>query len=220
MSHQDIETDINARIMGRLGETFVEPIESDEALAREMQQDLEALSRLADDQTVRIPEVNFVQVFLPYFAGDEVNLYDVSISNWITLVGGAYNKAYVVDRQGEVLFTVPPISDNSVFSSKGAREDYSNFLPEVVGTLNNYRARSDQQAGQFFRDFLRKYYESLIDKAFVADHILAWNHIFARYDRPLIEIPGLTDQGLNNTPTGNQISTTEAGEILDELDDL
>lgn len=209
------EQSLNDALLGRIGDTFVTPQSDDSHLAKEMLNDLENLKRMEEDLVVRIPEVNFVQVFLPYFAGDEENPYDVDLSSWTTLVGSPFRKAYVVDAKGDILFTVPPMSDNTVFSPKGVRDDYQDHFPEVIGNLNNQRARSLIQGSQYFREFLKQYYTKLIDKAFVADHIIAWNEIFRRYDRPLIEI-----NGLNNTSSINTVGDTDNGEILDEFDEL
>lgn len=61
----------------------------------------------------------FVNVFLPFFAGEE-NIYNVGLGNWETVASngipgarGLYREVIIVDAEGKELFRVPPIYDRS-----------------------------------------------------------------------------------------------------------
>lgn len=81
--------------------------------------DLEASFK--NEPNAKLREDIFVNVFLPFFSNEE-NTYHVGLGNWErvasnggTVYYGLYKEVDIVDSEGAVLFSVPPMYDRDAF---------------------------------------------------------------------------------------------------------
>jgi hypothetical protein len=146
-------------------------------------------SSLADIAAEDIPTIQeriFVQVFLPIFAGDEVNQYKAKIyPHWINVAGNPYRPVNVVDTQGKVLFTVPALLDRRAISpSTQTERGTTSSISHVVASASQYSAMSPIAGANYLSKELTR--RALIMKVptQVLTDLKTWNEIFVRYGRP------------------------------------
>lgn len=150
----------------------------------------------------RLEEYKFVEVFLPFFAGkpEEEQKYRVNLGNWATVAGNPFNEVDVIDRQGKVLFTVPPIYDRMAIKPEADRQQDS--IVDIVRKMQLLQQQSPRMAKQYYDSTLSQRAQSLFHPDNVLKHLRMWNDIFKRYGLPPIlaleEEPSATDQ---TTPT-------------------
>jgi len=153
------------------------------------------LKAAKERETTRMPEDAFVNIYLPLFAGDEANPYNVDLANWRSVAGGLYRPVHVVDRQsGEILFTVPPIIDETIL--REYEQTARGSMPELVGQIRNVAAISPQRAMRLLDSGIGQRLKVIVGddvaRRDVSLKVLkTWNEIFARYGRPLIEVDGV-----------------------------
>ncbi len=148
-------------------------------------------SKINKEHNARISEDNFVNVFLPFFAGEE-NIYDVSLGNWVSvasmsghLSAGQFREVDVVDNEGNILFTVPPILDRDAI--KPAKLDDRATLPILMEQANLLGAIKPSLK----INMQNKIFNSLLDKMDngnerARSYLVRWNDIFTRYGRESI----------------------------------
>jgi len=173
----------------------------------------EQLEPALEDLTVRLEEVKFRFVFLPWFAGDTELQYfksdrygkahDKAMGMWIGIAGSAFNPVDIVDdRTGEKLFTVPPLCDRQAIIP-AALDAKTGSIYNMVLTMQNLRNISGVHARHFFEQEVSKRLLGMFKPDNLLTYVRTWNEIFARYDRPpLLELPGdqpaHTAEGINN----------------------
>lgn len=185
--------------------------ERQDRLAEQIQQITNELQAVAIQDTPLLRERIFVGIFLPYFAGDEERAYpQANAAMWIDRVAGSpYKAVNVIDVQGQVLFTVPPLLDRSAVAPQ-AGSDRGPSIAHVVHSAQQYALMSPRQGAGYLQSELNK--RALIMKvpANVLGHIEAWNKIFERYGRPpLMALEGEAEQA-----SAAQSSPAAAAEIL------
>lgn len=180
---------------------------------RGWEREMADLERMRQDSVVTIPEENFVRVFLPFFNGDEeLNIYNVTMRHWHGVAGGPFNEVNVADRNGNIIYTVPPVFDNTAISVK--ETSVRDGLTEMINVVGLMAHQSPIKSSNFLRNYLTELHERMVDKTFVLEHILAWNKIFLRYDLDPIVIPGIPElENVNKNTDTNQI------EQIDDLGD-
>jgi hypothetical protein len=140
------------------------------------------LARVAATDIPQLQERIFVNVFLPFFAGDESLIYPADLNLWLNVTGSPYRSVNIIDDStGQILFTVPPVFDRaSINPVDGTR----NSLSHVLATTSQYAAIHPNQGIQYLNNELSQ--RAMIMK--VPDTVLkeatAWNAIFTRYGRP------------------------------------
>ncbi len=186
----------------------VQPVKSEQELYtrrgqlnQQMELTQSALADIAEKDVNRIPERNFVHVFLPVFAGDEVNPYGAQLyPHWVNVAGNPYRPVDVVGPKGEVLFRVPPLLDRrrvatSTQNGHGPRSSISH----MVASANQYAAMSPAMSEQYLsREFTQRAILMKVPHNVLED-LEAWNAIFVRYGRPPIK-PMPADVATPNSP--------------------
>jgi hypothetical protein len=137
------------------------------------------LNRSEYTNNPKLQERVFVNVFLPLFIGEE-NLYNASFQTWFSFAGTPFTSVDVIDENGKVLFTVPPILDRSVINS------VSNTRVSMASVLTTSRqfARIHPNQGKAYLDTeLRK--RATIKKVptNMLKYLTTWNAIFKRYGK-------------------------------------
>lgn len=167
-------------------------------LADEIQEIHTQLTSVAVKDHAILPERTFVQVFLPFFAGDEKLMYKADLTTWTNFAGGPYREVEVVDAQGKTLFTVPPVFDRTAINPVA---NSTTPIAHVVATAQQYARIHPTQGLHHLNAELTK--RALIMKvpASVLKNLEIWNAIFERYGRPpLVAVDSITEP----TPTSIQ----------------
>lgn len=69
------------------------------------------------NENSKLPEEIFQGHFLPFFSGQRhASKDDNVIAEWISVAGTPMNEVDIIDRDGEVLFTVPPLMDTNIIN--------------------------------------------------------------------------------------------------------
>lgn len=150
-----------------------------------------SLIEVKDEDLVRMEERRFVAVFLPMFAGDEVQLYaehGANVDTWRRLAGGAHKEVVVVDHNNVELYRVPPLFDMEAIKPYD-NKDPSRSIPSISDMLAraNMIAKQGPIAFQTYLDTeLEKRVSLFSNKRNESEYIKRWNAIFQRYNRPLI----------------------------------
>jgi hypothetical protein len=167
-------------------------------VASDFDQALAEYSQVPPDR-YQLDEYRFVNVFLPFFAGDEKLPYPVTTNHWVNVAGGMfrggmYNEVDIVNDKGEVLFTVPPVADRSnhvPFQSERGQSSIANVVESAKNLANVHPA----QSLNYLRTELAARYASMREQGHALEYVRRWNAIFARYGRPLIEVEGVNVTG-------------------------
>ena len=158
---------------------------------RELDQVLDNLmndiEKSGEYQPGTIQEERFAKIFLPYFAGlctaEEVSLLAgnpaITPATWITIAGSANNEVNVVDRNGTVLFTVPPIYTTKYIKPRdNTRENGDLFSTlQKANELKSIRPREAQEV--INRAIVSR--TPVQDKATKEHFYKRWAAIFDRY---------------------------------------
>lgn len=133
----------------------------------------------------QLPERIFVGVFLPMFAGDNPLPYDVSLDFWINVVAQSpFSPVDVVDQQHNVLFTVPPVYDQTAIQPVPPSDQHIKSIAEVVATSDQLARLHPSQGEHYLNAELNQRSLIMRQPANVLRHAQTWNAIFERYGRP------------------------------------
>lgn len=92
---------------------------------KQMKEDFDQLDKL----NIRsIPENIFVFNFLPFFCGEKVENSNYLLNTWLDIAGSNYKPVNVVDNNGKVVITVPPIHDNNAIEPVTNRRDDLSYM--------------------------------------------------------------------------------------------
>ena len=107
--------------------------------AETMANELEFINTLTEEiktENPRIPEPVFTEIFWPYFNGTMASAEDREkvLFHWLGLAGSGSAEVDVVDKEGKVLFTVPPMIDTSglVIIEKGRHSSMAAIYSEAM----------------------------------------------------------------------------------------
>lgn len=155
------------------------------------EQDFNLLNEMEEDSNARMNETDFTKRLLPHLIPDEVPTgrpRDLSI--WVEAVGHPQRLLDVVDRNGTVLFTVPPILARSPTAQPSKEMDPANDLGEI-GAL--YDARIGNEPPHVVNQW---YYNALMARNISPEDSLTqlyaqmWLVIYRRYNIPLSRLFG------------------------------
>lgn len=188
-------------------------------------EDLDAIAAefaaLDAESRVTMPEVIFVDVFLPFFAGDENPKYkDVSLVTWLNAisrpqmddlpvnakpVNKLFQEVDVTDNAGRVLFTVPAGLDADGITPTTQTEGLPG-MTHLVKTYKLYLNNSQAQADNYLNAELSR--RPLIHQVpeNVAKNLTVWNGIFKRYNRPEMYVG---PEAMENKPASDVIEIEE-----------
>lgn len=136
----------------------------------------------------RLPERHFREIYLPMFAGDEKNPYNVDLNHWVGFAGNPYREVDIIDEHGQVLFTVPPVLDREAVNPVNPEQTRTS-VSHVIATAQQYGRIHPSQGVAFLDTELTG--RALLMKVppNVAKDLQTWNMIFTRYGRPpIIEV--------------------------------
>lgn len=157
-------------------------------------------AQLAKIPTVKrtMPEYVFAKVFLPMFAGDENPEYEPTYSRWAELAGNIYAEMDVIDANGTVLFTVPPVVNRDTINPAMELEDGARPLASfftIAATYQQLLSYNPNQAEMFLEAELTKRPLLMNNPESIKKDFQRWNDIFARYGRKLVPMKGLQKSG-------------------------
>lgn len=166
---------------------------------------IEELDRINQDLKIvsrpRLQEYIFVNVFLPLFHGDEENIYNATMNTWLSVAGSPFNEVDIIDNNGKILFTVPPVYNrNNVHPV-----DPNIGLPSVasmVATAKQYAQMHPRQGEAYLKSELNKRAMLVENEGQHLVNLNAWNEIFKRYGRtPIMALESeQPSNGSNITP--------------------
>jgi len=160
----------------------------------------EEFVKQARQQHNRISVEAFRHCFLPFFLGEQVapevtrGLPQPDLGHWIAIAGGPYNKVDLVDSAGNVVLTVPPAMDSETLDH--SIHDKSASMYEGIATAREILTHSPHKANKHLEHLYAHELSRLVVKPLDIDHIIAWNKIYAYFDKPMIEFEGFDLQRL------------------------
>ena len=108
--------------------------------------DINEISTLLEEAIPSIPEAEFTYRYLPLFMGEYTEKEAPKvISAWIKIATTPTSPVHVVDTDGEVLFTVPPLVDTSRLEIT----DNDHFA-YAAAILNTYRTNQPERGAVMF----------------------------------------------------------------------
>lgn len=149
-----------------------------------------SFQRVIDDSTraaTRMPEQQFVKVFLPVLANGFINGNDeaLDIHKWMSVAGGPLRPVDIIDESGEVLFTVPPIYETTGIHSDNSHNSVFDIMSNLKLELQNNPIEADRR----IRD---RFFTSLDIKGSNQTRFLVnWAFILERYNYPVPWAGGL-----------------------------
>ena len=99
----------------------------------------------------QFPEHLFVEGFLRMFAGYETHP-DITIGRWVSIAGTPFSEVDIINQNGEVLFTVPPIYERKVLTPELSSGGSS--ISAVAATYEKLSAQSPYRAEAFLNNQL------------------------------------------------------------------
>lgn len=160
----------------------------------------------ASDANARLDEYRFKEVFLPLFDGTPADQrkYPVEPGNWATVAGNVYREVDVIDEQGNVLFTVPPLVDRTAINPIDPRAGFGGVMDMVV-TMQQLQRNSPKQAKAYLDAKFAERAGAMFKPDNIIKYLRTWNAIFTRYGRPpILELPdepGTTTQAAAGAAT-------------------
>lgn len=130
----------------------------------------------------RLPENIFVDYFLPYFSGNlPINKTSKVLTDWISVAGSAVAEVDIIDREANVLFTVPPIMDTTVINPASFDSDHS-----LAGIYREYGLRANNlkpAAERFLLTELDTATDIITAPSSIKEkNTVVWDDIFKRYN--------------------------------------
>lgn len=149
----------------------------------------DSLTRITNEDIVKLSESFFVSNFLPMFAGEKVPP-QTNPAAWAAIAGNPYKPVHIVDdKTKEVLYMVPALFDRHAVTP-GREDQRSSPMGHVMTTVDQLNAVSPQRANAYLEQQLNMRNLGGGYQERVKENIAAWNLIFARYNKPLISIEG------------------------------
>jgi hypothetical protein len=143
---------------------------------------LNALAALEGSNVRTLNEYIFVNVFLPFFLGEE-NRYNATNELWTKVAGNPFAPVNIVNNEGAILFQVPPILNRGAVKSVTER---GNGIADVIRNSELY-ARQHPVQGQHYLDTeLRKRALIITTDAVNVEEAHIWNTICERYGYPAL----------------------------------
>jgi len=127
----------------------------------------------------KLPENIFKNYFLPVISGVTTDQnYSKVMEEWISVAGTAMSSVDIINDNGEVLFTTPPILDTSVINKMKNSDNDKSF----TSILENYAVRNvnfPPEAKAFLRNELNKKLDTIgTDTPNITTN---WKKIFTKY---------------------------------------
>ncbi len=155
--------------------------------------DPEVMHNFLEPEPRVFPEHLFVSVWLPIFAGktDEINGKKVTISDWLDVSGTAFHEVAIINKEGKILFYVPPLIRDTPMATKRHSND---TMMELMAEYESY-ARLHPKMGKSFLDNVVS--NKIPRKPADVRYIRRWNNIFAHYGYNQIELSPIAKQAMD-----------------------
>lgn len=149
-----------------------------------------------------LPETVFKEYFYPFFKGEVTAATQPGIvAEWIAIAGSAMCEVNVVDAQGKVEFTVPPLFDSSIIES--AKRRLGNSFADIYSQYKMHSANLPIVGEKFLADaFEEKIPAILKTSETLSPNQARWQTIFHRYGDAL---PGEKNEKMTAITQGNDI---------------
>lgn len=146
-----------------------------------------SLDEISSQDVAKLPEDQFVHVFLPLLAGDPELPYPVTMADWISIAGAPCKPVDVFDNAtGQTLFRVPPVFDyhgiNPVRDIHNRAAGQGAFT-DIIASAATLAGLHPNQAKAFVEQSLRQRANFMNNTAALVPHVLEWNAILKRYGR-------------------------------------
>ena len=159
----------------------------------------DALNEPSNVLKAKLPEAVFKEFFLPGLSG-EIKENDVTLMKYIEYAGTPYSEVDIIDDEGKVIFTCPPLYKRSINQLEKDPIPYT----EIAGTYELKKTRMASEATAYMSEAVADIRSDVkISKDTSEDK---WNNIFNRYKTP-------------NTETADNNPTVSDDEDLDEIID-
>jgi hypothetical protein len=181
-------------------------------------EDFAALDALGKEENARISEIDFTKRLLPHLIPPEVTESrprDLTI--WLEAAGNAQRLIDVIGKNGEVLFTVPPILSRSPTAVPSKETNPENDLGEV-GAI--YDARIGTEPAHVVNEW---YFNSLVQRSYSPEQSLIylyarmWITIYRRYNIPLERMFGENAEVIGQkVPGGEKVAVKDKDDFSNE----
>lgn len=137
-----------------------------------------AFDMLVVPVNAQLPENIFIEYFLDFFRNYNTGDLNEPLNlKWIELSGSVYNEVDILNAEGDVIYTVPPLMARADLDGKPI-EDFN--FSKMVGEYNLRSNRLQTDAQNFLNNQLNG-----LDTQISSDHIPSiaarWNQVFSRY---------------------------------------
>lgn len=163
--------------------------------------DLQSLSVGAN---AKLPEDVFVNVFLPFFAGEKtevtaVNWFNVArgdfdpalaeqLGDSMRMASGSYREVDVIDAAGNVIFTVPPLLDRLAVRTL-KRQRGVDSVSDIIHQARDYSNLSPMHGQQHLERELNERGDRMFTPH-VDEYATRWAAIMARYGKTMLNADG------------------------------
>jgi hypothetical protein len=129
-----------------------------------------------------LPEPIFKEVFLPYFSGQKNIAEDKDIiAKWVQVAGVPGAEVDVIDQNGTVQFTVPPVFDSGIIET--VKRKLGESVSDIY-TLYNLHSNNSPVIGErvLANAFENKIPTMIKPSEALSENQARWNTIFERYN--------------------------------------
>ena len=127
----------------------------------------------------KLPESIFVEQFLPRFIGEiPISATDLTFKFWLSISGGPGNPVDILDTEGNVLFTVPPLLDTSMLDIEGGEIS----LAAMLSQYDAYASRGLYEGDRYLQSVLGNRIQESIQNGEL-DNVNSWASILTRYGK-------------------------------------
>lgn len=164
------------------------------------------MQRALEEDTKRISEQVFKDVFLPMFHGTGENTHEMVLMKWAQFAGSLFHPVYIVDAAGKILFKVPPVVNRDAVGELAEQDANGTPMQSVSHMLSTYNQLVNANlpaAERYMNEQLGRRLGTMQGKANYIQDLENWNAIFTHFGvAPIKEIAGIKDQ----TKTGGNYS--------------
>jgi len=133
------------------------------------------------EQRYSFPEELFVKFFLPFFVGEIPATPEINMNTWLDKVSGdPKNPVDIIDNEGNVIFTVPPILDQSVIEQSNPQSRSMTVIERQYSRLKEISAVASQM---YLEKTLTGIHVKDKPTEEVYNNIRVWNDILKRYGK-------------------------------------
>jgi len=134
-------------------------------------------------EMAKLPEDIFVGVFLPFFCGEKsFDSENDIIVRWISIAGNPAKEVQIIDTNGEVLFTVPPIMDTTCIDFKN--DNKGQALGNIIANYELHKNQLPIVGKNYLESTIDNRLKTLIkDSDALSVNEKRWNEIFIKYGK-------------------------------------